>query len=90
MIKRYTQYLIIYINADSAVRREEIKSRFYQNRSEYKVGAFPDDVEVVCKSDQISELRIFEKMRNLNSDLEYNSMLKMIKLKFLPRKMVGV
>jgi hypothetical protein len=48
--------LIRNINTDSAFRRVEIKSRLTRTGVNNKVGAFAEDVDVVCKSDQISVL----------------------------------
>jgi hypothetical protein len=42
--------LIRNINADSAIRRVEIKSRLTGTEVNYKAGAFADDVDVVGKS----------------------------------------
>jgi hypothetical protein len=46
--------LIRNVNADSAIRRVKIKSRLTRTGVDYKVGAFADDVDVVCKSDKAS------------------------------------
>ena len=40
--------LIRNINADSAIKRVEIKSRLTRTGVNYEVGAFADDVDVVC------------------------------------------
>ena len=67
--------LIRNINADSAIRKVEIKSRLTKTEVNYKVGAFADDVDVVCKSDQASVQRVFEQYEKLTrrSGLELNA-----------------
>jgi hypothetical protein len=57
--------LIRNINADSAIRRVEIKSRLTKPEINFKVGAFADDVDVMCKSDQASVQRVFEQHEKL-------------------------
>ena len=67
--------LIRNINADSAIRKVEIKSRLTKTEVNYKIGAFADDVDVVCKSDQASVQRVFEQYEKLTrrSGLELNA-----------------
>jgi hypothetical protein len=46
--------LIRNINADRAIWRVDFKSRLTKTKVNSKAGAFADDVDVVCKSDQTS------------------------------------
>jgi hypothetical protein len=48
-------------NGELTFRRMNIKTRLTKTKVNYKAGAFADDVDVVCKSDQTSEEQVFEK-----------------------------
>jgi hypothetical protein len=75
-------------NADSAIRKVEIKLRLTKTEINYKFGAFADDVDVVGKSDQASVQQVFEQYEKFTfrSGLELNAE----KLKFLPCTLVDV
>jgi hypothetical protein len=63
------------INTDSAIRGVDIKSRLTRTGVNYKVFAFADEGDIVCKSDQISVHRVFEHYEKLicRSGLELNA-----------------